>query len=177
MNNGKPLKQNAVHNLIMQNSLPNTPSDDELRSLVSDIVSKNEDESDEEFSIPTTPLRGNNNCNDINQTVALGSLGLYKKHGTNKRRNSEETPVLPSRIQGAKKRKLVQEKENHKRSRSDDGLKYTHEACASLDCSHPSGATNTWVQCDDCDQWYHLKCAGLSGKAVKKKSTRFHCGC
>ena len=86
----------------MQNSQANTPSDDELRSLVSAVVSKNEDESDEEFSISTTPLRGNNNnnSNDNSQTTTLGSLGLLKKHKTDKRRNSEETPVLPSKIQG-----------------------------------------------------------------------------
>ena len=99
--NDQPLKQNAVHNLIMQNSQANTPSDDELRSLVSTIVSKNEDESDEEFSISTTPLRGNNNNrNDSNQTTTLGSLGLLKKHKANKRRHSEETPVLPTKIPG-----------------------------------------------------------------------------
>ena len=99
--NDQPLKNKQLHNLSMQNSLANTPSDDELRSLVNAVVSKNEDESDEEFSISTTPLRStNNHSNDSNQTATLGSLGLLKKHVPNKRRNSEETPVLPSKIQG-----------------------------------------------------------------------------
>ncbi|KAL9976341.1 hypothetical protein ACROYT_G013631 [Oculina patagonica] len=26
-----------------------------------------------------------------------------------------------------------------------------------------------WVQCDSCDEWFHLKCVGLSKKPEKKR--------
>ena len=80
-------------------------------------------------------------------------------------------------VLGARKRKQNLQKENKTRPRSDDGVIYTHESCASIDCCHPRNVRNTWVQCDDCDKWFHLKCAGLSDKAASRKENLFHCGC
>ena len=77
----------------------------------------------------------------------------------------------------AKKKRKDLQKENIKRPRSDDGLYYTHDMCASADCCHPRDLTNTWVQCDDCDKWFHVKCAGLSTKQASSRDTLFHCGC
>lgn len=56
---------------------------------------------------------------------------------------------------------------------------YTHDECAAWDCKRPSGAIKkiTWVQCDDCDAWYHLICSGLKTKDATREDTYFHCGC
>ena len=72
---------------------------------------------------------------------------------------------------------VLVKKQNKPRHRSDDGIIYAHDRCASIDCYHPRNATNTWVQCDDCDKWFHLKCAGLSDKAARSSETTFYCGC
>ncbi len=99
-------------------------------------------------------------------------------------------------FEGAQKRKMFLEKENRKKptpimnTRSKfaksakstktklcNDTRYSHELCASLDCSHPKEAKNTWVQCEDCDDWYHLQCAGLKVKDAKKRNTVYHCGC
>ena len=52
-------------------------------------------------------------------------------------------------------------------------------SCASVDCLHPHNKQNvvSWVQCDDCNAWYHVKCTGLTLKSVKPKTAKFHCGC
>ena len=56
---------------------------------------------------------------------------------------------------------------------------YMYNTCASVDCVHPHDQDKVvdWVQCDDCDEWYHVKCTGLTLKSVKNKSAKFHCGC
>ncbi|XP_033097826.1 uncharacterized protein LOC117101834 [Anneissia japonica] len=54
---------------------------------------------------------------------------------------------------------------------------YVPEECASIDCIHPVDNTISWVQCDDCDSWYHVTCMGCDYKRVKEPSSFFHCGC
>ncbi|XP_069491285.1 transcription factor 19 [Ambystoma mexicanum] len=52
---------------------------------------------------------------------------------------------------------------------------YTVEQCAAERCHLPQDDTVQWVQCDDCDAWYHLACVGCNYNAVKDAD--FHCGC
>ena len=40
-------------------------------------------------------------------------------------------------------------------------------------CGHP--ATLQMVQCDDCDEWYHYKCAGIRAADVRGDA-EFECG-
>ncbi|ESO90457.1 hypothetical protein LOTGIDRAFT_164036 [Lottia gigantea] len=54
---------------------------------------------------------------------------------------------------------------------------YEGETCASESCLKPSDSTVEWVQCDDCDQWYHTMCVGAIYAAVKDTQMEFHCGC
>ncbi|XP_042202685.1 transcription factor 19, partial [Callorhinchus milii] len=54
---------------------------------------------------------------------------------------------------------------------------YTVEQCAAERCQLPQEDTVEWVQCDDCDSWYHVACAGCNYTAVKEASAEFHCGC
>jgi len=56
---------------------------------------------------------------------------------------------------------------------------YEHDKCDSVDCIRPANGVKkiTWVQCDDCDKWYHVTCSGLSEKEARSSKTVFHCGC
>jgi hypothetical protein len=51
------------------------------------------------------------------------------------------------------------------------------ERCAFPACRHPRvDTTVNWVQCDDCDQWFHLMCLfGRDDKSLLEDE--FHCGC
>lgn len=52
---------------------------------------------------------------------------------------------------------------------------YAMEQCAAERCHLPQDDTVEWVQCDDCDAWYHVACVGCNYSAVKEAD--FHCGC
>lgn len=41
------------------------------------------------------------------------------------------------------------------------------EVCASKACSRPSGDEVDWVQCDSCEQWFHLVCIGLTSEKAE----------
>ncbi|XP_078374711.1 uncharacterized protein LOC144658207 isoform X2 [Oculina patagonica] len=81
------------------------------------------------------------------------------------------------------KRTLTYKKAAQKSSRSstsgDSNDNFMYNTCASVDCIHPHDIDKLvdWVQCDDCDDWYHVKCTGLTLKSVQPKSAKFHCGC
>lgn len=82
-----------------------------------------------------------------------------------------------------RKRTLTYKKAAQKSSRSstsgDSNDNFMYNTCASVDCIHPHDIDKLvdWVQCDDCDDWYHVKCTGLTLKSVQPKSAKFHCGC
>lgn len=40
------------------------------------------------------------------------------------------------------------------------------EDCAAPKCKQPVGKEVTWVQCDGCDQWFHLTCVGLKKRQL-----------
>ncbi|XP_072115384.1 transcription factor 19 [Mobula birostris] len=54
---------------------------------------------------------------------------------------------------------------------------YAAEQCAAEQCQLPQEDTVEWVQCDDCDAWYHIACVGCNYIAMKEASAEFHCGC
>ncbi|XP_013384438.1 uncharacterized protein LOC106154590 [Lingula anatina] len=67
---------------------------------------------------------------------------------------------------------------SRKRKKSEDWYwHYDEDTCASYDCVKPTGSKVDWVQCDDCDKWYHTLCAGCSIDQVRDSSAEFHCGC
>ncbi|XP_071109611.1 uncharacterized protein [Haliotis cracherodii] len=60
----------------------------------------------------------------------------------------------------------------------EDGVEwYEEETCAAPDCSKPRDRRVQWVQCDDCDKWFHTVCAGCRYDDVKDSTKQFHCGC
>lgn len=91
-------------------------------------------------------------------------------------------PFASTAIKRRRKQTLTHKKAARKSSRSNDSAdqdNFMYNTCASVDCLHPHDQDKLvdWVQCDDCDDWYHVKCTGLTLKSVQPKSAKFHCGC
>lgn len=53
---------------------------------------------------------------------------------------------------------LEQAKKKKKRTK-EDGLK---EECGECSLPWDSDGDDRWIRCEDCDQWYHLRCSGIS---------------
>ncbi|XP_055076474.2 transcription factor 19 [Misgurnus anguillicaudatus] len=54
------------------------------------------------------------------------------------------------------------------------------EPCASACCRFPQQDTVQWIQCDDCDAWYHLDCLPHDRNRqalLLDPNADFHCGC
>ncbi|KAL5015039.1 hypothetical protein ScPMuIL_009309 [Solemya velum] len=60
----------------------------------------------------------------------------------------------------------------------EDGVEwYEEELCDALDCKKPKAKRVQWVQCDDCDKWYHTACVHCNYDKVKDMDIGFSCGC
>jgi hypothetical protein len=46
--------------------------------------------------------------------------------------------------------------------------------CAADFCCHPKDETIDWIACDSCDEWYHIRCVGLS-KSEAEKQDVYNC--
>ncbi|KAJ8334412.1 hypothetical protein SKAU_G00400510 [Synaphobranchus kaupii] len=63
-------------------------------------------------------------------------------------------------------------------SSSEDERVRGEEPCASACCRLPQQETVQWIQCDDCDAWYHVDCIQRDqGSRTLDTSADFHCGC
>ncbi|XP_016425473.1 transcription factor 19-like [Sinocyclocheilus rhinocerous] len=54
------------------------------------------------------------------------------------------------------------------------------ESCAAAHCRLPQQDTVQWIQCDDCDAWYHLDCLPHNhnrDSLLFDPNADFHCGC
>ncbi|XP_041757836.2 transcription factor 19-like [Coregonus clupeaformis] len=59
-----------------------------------------------------------------------------------------------------------------------EGVSQGVEPCAAPRCRLPQQDTVQWVQCDDCDAWYHLDCLHCERKnLLLDPNADFHCGC
>ena len=47
--------------------------------------------------------------------------------------------------------------------------------CSALQCLQPSGDQISWVQCDRCQEWFHLMCVGLTKEYAEQIDT-YICG-
>ena len=133
---------------------------DNIDSDVSEEIS--EEDSDSDFSA----LNFSKVSNRVSQMSSSKKLKVEKI-----------SPSNNSSLKGSKKPTSTGITTRYKNGKTK--AEYTHDSCSSWDCKRPSGANKviTWVQCDDCDAWYHVACSGLSAKQAKREDTNFHCGC
>ncbi|KAK2138217.1 hypothetical protein NP493_8260g00004 [Ridgeia piscesae] len=97
---------------------------------------------------------------------------------TSSRDDGQDTSVA-RRKRKYKKRKLKFSQGRKGQARASNFSKWHRvgDQCDSYDCCLPDNDEISWVQCDDCDKWYHTLCAGCNYNIVKEQTTEFRCGC
>ena len=116
----------------------------------------------------------------VNKNISKNMNMNFNQNVTKKKKEPPAHVRLKSPIQKMKKKANEKSRaQNQKRKKNEDTTQdtFTHDKCDSVNCKIPSGSlkTVTWVQCDDCDAWYHVSCSGLSVADVKKKDLVFRC--
>ncbi|KAK6177689.1 hypothetical protein SNE40_015741 [Patella caerulea] len=165
--------------LFNKTSPANGKSDSIKSDIFGDPYDFNSDEESVEVSVE--PPKGKNNSKKISsQSDVIESTktaASMNKNGKTAIKNNK--PAVNSK----RKKPAVAPKRNNKRAKAssddygDEIIWYEGETCTSDNCLRPSDKTVEWVQCDDCDQWYHTMCVGAIYAAVKDTQMEFHCGC
>ena len=155
--NKKPLTEKVNGIIVSDESDIEIESESESEYLESDTGSEKSEEIPDESS--------------DNEYLPRGKSGTKKKQT-----HIVITPPVKLKVPQPKVHKLEAQSLNGKKERK---TSFTHDKCDSFDCKIPSGnlKTVTWVQCDDCDAWYHVSCSGLSVADAKREDTSFLCGC
>ena len=82
---------------------------------------------------------------------------------TKKRRQREKQREVTKPFHYEEEVVDVEEEEEEEEEQEDE-----EETCAAKSCYHPSGDEVGWVQCDLCQQWYHLLCVSLSPEQAEE---------
>ncbi|XP_068754276.1 transcription factor 19-like [Montipora capricornis] len=173
-------------------------SDDDLLAYAATAVGAMEDSDEDLFSVqlPESPESFNEAYSPSNRSEHLLGISSIaeptlqvneskcKRFKAAQRRQTSHVKIA-NRRHSKSKETTKKRKMSRKSSKSKDSVTNQEEddsmynTCASVDCVHPHNKQKIvdWVQCDDCDAWYHVKCMGLTLKSVRPKSALFHCGC
>ncbi|KAH7709346.1 transcription factor 19-like protein [Aphelenchoides avenae] len=91
---------------------------------------------------------------------------------------TEKLDSSPPVEEEAKPKRAVKKVKASRASDNDDDQEEgdsMYDKCAFKKCRRPKYENVNWVQCDDCDEWYHNVCILGVEKAVE--DDEFHCGC
>eukprot|EP00794_Sanderia_malayensis_P015417 gene15417-16990_t len=153
----------------------NTPSDVELCNLAKEISANiDEESSEDDYSLSQLPVLCDISFLETNSNTTQASESNFFVSRDKRHSNDEESLTFGNENYG---KKLKQAKLSEDEVKPDNKINYYHDVCASSHCKHPKNSTNTWVQCEDCDKWFHIKCVGLTAENAKNSSTLYFCGC
>ncbi|XP_029440729.1 transcription factor 19 [Rhinatrema bivittatum] len=117
-------------------------------------------------------------CSRTPGPVARGGGSSYKRRLGDSRRNERHREGTAQTLQvtpGRKRRGRPRKHPLRETCQVFSQTLFAAEPCAADRCRLPQDDTVAWVQCDDCDSWYHVACVGCSYSAVQ--DTDFRCGC
>ncbi|XP_030053286.1 transcription factor 19 [Microcaecilia unicolor] len=117
-------------------------------------------------------------CHRMPGPGARGGVSGYKRRLGDGRRNEQHREGTAQALQvtpGRKRRGRPRKHPLRETCQVFSQTLFAAEPCAADRCRLPQDDTVAWVQCDDCDSWYHVACVGCSYSAVQNSD--FRCGC
>ena len=108
-----------------------------------------------------------------------GSASPAVSASTPKKKKAVTVKQQPAKKKGAPVVKTAIRHQNTSRSPSSDGLGCSEQIsteeeeiedseCSATQCIRPMANEISWVQCDACQNWFHLVCVGLTKESVDK---------
>lgn len=164
---------------VMSFSDDNDSSEDDVQKQVSSVLAlintTSESDSGQQLQKevpPKPPARGPRSRRKSGSSNTASTAN--KGRNIRKRKDSGQSKPV-----NAKRRRTRGQKDTGEDDKElSDGVEwYEEDTCEADVCKRPKNKRTPWVQCDDCDGWYHTVCVGANYRQVKDDNASFSCGC
>lgn len=91
--------------------------------------------------------------------------------GSSPSKSSRPKTTSPSHVLGCTE-EIIDEDEDEEDDEQEERMEDT--VCSASQCIRPMSSELSWVQCDQCQLWYHLLCVGLTIESVEEIDV-YHC--
>jgi hypothetical protein len=109
-------------------------------------------------SYPRQKLKVGKGFENKNATRYLEDENETEVESEEEKTNTEAETVQPSTSKESEKTQVESSSENEP----------AKEKCAARNCLKPQTKVINWIQCDKCNDWYHMKCANVKEKDKKE---------
>lgn len=145
-----------------------------------DVISFSDDSSEDEEPPKPAPKgqRSRKKSGGSSNTASTSNKGKNSRKRKDSGGQSKQTDLKRRKTRGGGGNGGGKKETGGDDKELSDGVEwYEEDTCEATTCKRPKNKRTPWVQCDDCDGWYHTVCVGANYRQVKDDNASFSCGC